>query len=37
MFDGSLMGRTDIERVGDPNGGQTLDNSPLNQLCAGGA
>jgi hypothetical protein len=32
-----LMGRTDIERVGDPNGGQTLDNSPLNQLCAGGA
>jgi hypothetical protein len=29
-----LMGRTDIERVGDPNGGQTLNNSPLSQLCA---
>jgi hypothetical protein len=30
-----LMGRTDIERVGDPNGGQTLDNTPLTELCAG--
>lgn len=32
-----LMGRTDIERVGDVNGGQTLDNSPLEQLCGGGS
>jgi hypothetical protein len=32
-----LMGRTDIERVGDVMGGQTLDNSPLEVLCAGGS
>lgn len=29
-----IMGRTDIERVGDVMGGQTLDNTPLEQLCA---
>jgi hypothetical protein len=30
-----IMGRTDIERVGDEFGGQTVDNTPLDQLCTG--